>query len=51
MRKTQNCVNLTQNHREKNRILPKPEERNGVKKGDFGQKRKSESVQGKEIIL
>ena len=44
-------MNSPQNLREKNGILPKPEERNGVKKGDFGQKRKSESLQGKHIIL
>ena len=47
MRKTQNCVNLPQNLKEKKGILPKLEERNGLKKGDFGQKSKSESVQGK----
>ena len=47
MRKTPNCVNLTQNHREKNRILPRTEERKGVKKGDFGQKCNWEFVQGK----
>ena len=51
MRKTQNCVNLTQNLGEKNGILPKPEEINGIKKRDFGQKHKTESLQGKHIIL
>ena len=50
MRKTQNCVNLTQNLREKNRILPKTDAINGVKKGDFCQKHKSESLQGKYVI-
>ena len=33
MRKTPNCVNMTQNCREKDGILPKREERNGVKRG------------------
>ena len=51
MRKTQNCVNLTQNLGEKNGILPKPEEINGVKKWDFGQKCKLEFLQGKYVVL
>ena len=44
-------MNSPQNLREKDRILPKMEEKNGVKMGDFGQKRKSESLQGKYVIL
>ena len=51
MRKTQNCVNSPQNLREKNRILPKLEEINGVKKWDFGQKCKLEFLQGKYVVL
>ena len=44
-------MNLPQDLGEKKGILPKTEEINGVKKGDFGQKSKSESLQGKHIIL
>ena len=51
MRKTQNCVNMTQNCREKDGILPKREEINGVRKRDFGQKCNWEFLQGKYVVL